>query len=128
MKLRTTPNVDSINCGSFVRCKELTEMMHPATHQRRRGERIRGTEGDANGWIEWVCAWVLRCGRQCAVMSLDAESSPASAASGKYFARMYTQCKGWLQSELRFGGSAKFQQQCNVSTAVQCFNSSVGWQ
>ena len=118
MKLQKPSNVDSISCGSFEGCKELTEMMHPATHQRRRGERIRGTEGDANAWIEWDCAWVLWCGRQCAVMSLDAESSPASAASGKYFARMYTQCKGWMQSELRFGGSAMFQQQCKVSTAV----------
>ena len=59
MKLQSPSNVDSISCGSFVGCKELTEMMHPATHQRRRGERIRGTEGDANAWIEWVCAWVL---------------------------------------------------------------------
>ena len=91
------------------------------THQRDRG------------WCEcldWMglCVGLVMRQPHCAVMSLDAESSPASAASGKYFARMYTQCKGWMQSELRFGGSAMLQQQCKVSTVVQCFNSSAKFQ
>ena len=33
-----------------------------------------------------------------------------------------------LEAVQSFNSSAMFQQQCNVSTAVQCFNSSVGWQ
>ena len=135
MKLQTPPNVDSISCGSFVGCKELTEMMHPAPHQRRRGERIRGSEGDANGWIEWVCAWVLWCGsrtvRWCRWMRnhrqplLHQENILLGCT---HSARAGCKVNCALEAVQSFNSSAMFQQQCNVSTAVQCFNSSVGWQ
>ena len=125
MKLQSPPNLDSISCGSFVGCKELTEMMHPATHQRRRGERIRGTEGDANAWIEWVCAWVLWCGsrtvRWCRWMRnhrqplLHQENILLGCT---HSARAGCKVNCALEAVQCFNSSAKFQQQCNVSTAV----------